>query len=86
MAAMQIVSDEVRQFIVRLYRQGAHTQAMIAEIAGTTQSNVSKVLAKCRRNGIVLPRRNRVTRERKLLTISASQIVSGGRSLNLDYL
>ncbi|HUB27923.1 MAG TPA: hypothetical protein VL992_21035, partial [Tepidisphaeraceae bacterium] len=58
MSAMRIVSDDVRQFIVSLYQSGAHTQRMIAEIVGTTQSNISKIISKARRDGMLLPKRN----------------------------
>ena len=87
MGAMRIVTDEVRQFIVSLYRSGAHTQSMIAEIAGTTQSNVSKILEQERRQGGQLPLRNAVgKRAKRRQTLSASQIGSARSPLNLDYL
>lgn len=87
MSAMRIVSDDVRQFIVSLYQSGAHTQRMIAEIVGTTQSNISKIISKARRDGMLLPKRNvAIESHESCRTLQASQIAPNGSALILDYL
>jgi transposase-like protein len=87
MGAIRIISEDVRQFIVSLYRQGGHTQGMIAQLAGTTQSNVSKILSQARREGLQLPRRNStVGNDKRPPTSAVSQLGPAGFPLNMDYL
>jgi DNA-binding MarR family transcriptional regulator len=87
MGTMRITSGDLRQWIVSLYQSGEHTQQMIAEVVGTTQSNVSKLLAKARREGIFLPTRNAATdRQKRTPTVMASQAGPAGSAMNLDYL
>jgi|GEM_PF-6001930 len=85
---MNILATEQRQFIISLYSDGEHSQAAIAELAGTTQSNVSKILAAARKRGAPLPIRmanpRRIPREQ--LTLVASQLGSAAVPLDLDFL
>lgn len=84
---MICLSAEQRQFIVDLYRDGAHTQTMIAELIGTTQSNVSKVLAQARRHDPQIPGR-RAARGRlpRRKAFAASQLGSFAEPANLDFM
>jgi DNA-binding transcriptional regulator LsrR (DeoR family) len=87
MGTMRIKSDDLRKWIVSLYQSGEHTQQMIAEIVVTSQSNVSKILAKARNEGAILPTRNVAgDREKRTPMFSASQVGPAGSALNLDYL
>jgi predicted transcriptional regulator len=85
---MILLSAEVRQFIVDLYVNGKRTQAAIAELAGTTQSNVSKILAKARRCDSSIPACRRLPRGRaeKALVFQVSQLGSARCPLDMDML
>ena len=79
-----------RKFIIDLYR-GGHTQTAIADIVGTTQGNVSKVLSKARKRDPLIPARRRTQprgegRVRPRRTYSASQLGSCDEPMNLDAL
>jgi transposase-like protein len=90
---MSVLSAEVRKYIVAVYREGGRTQATIAEMVGTTQSNVSKVLAKWRRRDPSIRRRFAAANpkpavtsgaDRRQFCFAASQLGSPVEPLNLD--
>jgi predicted transcriptional regulator len=83
---MNLVSEEMRKFIIDLYREGNRSQKLVAELVGTTQGNVSKVLAKARGENEVIPRRC-VTARRwsdRRRVYAASQVGSLMQPLDLD--
>jgi DNA-binding MarR family transcriptional regulator len=56
--AMNVLSTEQRRFVIQLYSRGEHTQASLADLVGTTQSNISKMLSRARRRDPSIPKRH----------------------------
>jgi hypothetical protein len=81
------ITDTQREFIIILYRRGRHTQAAIADLAGTTQGNVSKVLSRARRTDPSIPGRcaaDAPHSPHRRWTFAASQLGATAVPLNLD--
>jgi hypothetical protein len=81
------LSQEQRDFIVALAAKGEHTQAELARLVATTQSNISKLLARARGD----PPKPRPPRKPPSLDddpifFAASQLGTNRRPLNLDLL
>jgi len=85
---MYVLSADQRRFILDLYLEGRQTQAEIAELTGTTQSNVSKIVARARLRDPAIPMRQRNARptSAKEKVFAASQIGSSFLPLNMDFL
>jgi len=84
---MKVLTDEQRRLVVALYRDGEHSQSSIAEMVGTTQGCVSKLLAAVRRSEPAIPRRRKEKRLRVVCsTMAFSQIGSARMPLDLDTL
>jgi DNA-binding MarR family transcriptional regulator len=85
---VKLLTIEQRRFAVELHLGGEHTQAAIAELLGTTQGNISKVLAAARRRDAKIPTRRRTSDSdsRPLTIFAASQLGSRREPLNMDSL
>ncbi|MGA2232322.1 MAG: hypothetical protein ABSH22_15600 [Tepidisphaeraceae bacterium] len=86
MSTMTTVAQ--RKFIIDLYHEG-HTQTAIANVVGTTQGNVSKVLSRARKRDPLIPARRRTQplgEAQRARTYAASQLGSCVQPMNLDAL
>lgn len=85
---MRVLSFEQHQFIAQLYLGGTYTQSRIAEMVGTSQGNVSKVVARIReRSHVVTDRRLKAAHaddDEAPRIFIASQLGSLKEPLNLD--
>jgi len=80
---MRILNQQQRDSITALCRAGCFTQSEMAEMSGTTQSNVSKILKQARRSDPEIPRRRSRKNRRKF---NVSQMGSRREPMDLDLL
>jgi hypothetical protein len=84
---MKTLDPTQRRFIVDMYRDG-HTQASIASMVGSTQGNISQLLAYARRCDPSVPIRPKGNRkgESRRPVFASSQLGSSKEPFNLDHL